>query len=226
VTFRYLVITDFRSASSTLDWGFVVAARAARVENRGMLDTLKQGREAYHRRAWADAYTSLSLADQTCPLGTEDLELLGTSAYLTGRDLDFQRILERAHHGHVAAGDQVRAARSGFWLGLSFLLRGEIGPASGWLSRVRRLVESRDCVEHGYLLLPAAEQCLAEGNGEAAHDAASSAASIGSRFGDADLIACGAGLLFNEGRSRLAWCSSTRRCSRSSRESCRPSLRD
>jgi len=155
-----------------------------------MLDTLKQGREAYHRRAWADAYTSLSLADQTCPLGTEDLELLGTSAYLTGRDLDFQRILERAHHAHVTAGDQVRAARSGFWLGLSFLLRGEIGPASGWLSRVRRLVESRDCVEQGYLLLPAAEQCLAEGNGEAAHDAASSAASIGSRFGDADLIAC------------------------------------
>jgi ATP/maltotriose-dependent transcriptional regulator MalT len=167
-----------------------VAGRAAWVEKRGMVETLKQGREAYHRRAWGDAYTSLTLADQTCPLGPQDLELLGTSAYLTGRDLDFQRILERAHHAHVAAGDQVRAARSAFWLGLGFLLRSEIGAASGWLSRARRLVESRDCVEHGYLLLPAAEQCLAESNGKAAHGAATSAAAIGTRFGDADLIAC------------------------------------
>jgi DNA-binding CsgD family transcriptional regulator len=155
-----------------------------------MLDSLKQGREAYQRRAWADAYTSLSLANERCQLDADDLELLGISAYLTGRDLDFQKIFERAHHALVAADDHVRAARCGFWLGLSFLLRGEIGPASGWLSRARRLLESRDCVEQGYLLLPAAEQCLVEGDGEAAHGAASRAASIGSRFGDADLIAC------------------------------------
>jgi ATP/maltotriose-dependent transcriptional regulator MalT len=155
-----------------------------------MLEMLKQGREAYARRAWAAAYNSLSLADQECPLGRDDLELLGNSAYLTGRDLNFQRLLERTHHAHVAADDHARAARCGFWLGLSFLLRGQIGPASGWLARARRLIESNDCVEHGYLLLPVAEQCLAEGNGEAAHSAATSAVSCGSRFGDADLIAC------------------------------------
>jgi ATP/maltotriose-dependent transcriptional regulator MalT len=184
------IIIDSASASSTLDWGLSRLPKPLKLKNRGMLDSLKHGHEAYHCRAWADAYTSLSLADQSCPLGAEDLELLGTSAYLTGRDLDFQRIFERTHHAHVAADDQVRAARCGFWLGLSFLLRGEIGPASGWLSRARRLLKSRDCVEQGYLLLPAAQQCLAEGNGEAAHGAASSAASIGNRFGDADLIAC------------------------------------
>lgn len=155
-----------------------------------MLGPLKHGRESYRCRAWADAYTSLSLADQTRPLGSEDLELLATSAYLTGRDLDYQRILERAHHAQLAAGDQVRAARAAFWLGLSCLFRGEIGPATGWLSRAGRLLESRDCAENGYLLLPAAEQCLAEGNGAAAHGAANDAAAIGERFGDADLIAC------------------------------------
>ena len=109
---------------------------------------------------------------------------------LTGRVLAFQRIFERTHHAHAVAA-YVRAARCGFWLGISSLLRGETGPANGWLARARRLVESRDCVEHGYLLLPAAEQCLAEGNGEAAHRAASRAVSSGSRFGDADLVACG-----------------------------------
>jgi DNA-binding CsgD family transcriptional regulator len=155
-----------------------------------MPDKLKQGRESYRRRAWGDAYQSLSLADRATPLGIEDLELLATSAYLTGRDLDFHRFLDRAHHAHLDAGDRVRAARCAFWLGLTQLLRGERGQASGWLARARRLVEGRDCVEHGYLLLPVAEQHLAEGNGDAAHTTAAGAAEIGDRFGDADLIAC------------------------------------
>lgn len=171
-----------------------------------MVNPLERGRDAFHHRAWADAYTALSLADQTCPLGADDLELLGTSAYLAGRDLDFLRILERSYHAHVAAGDQVRAARAAFWLGLTFLFRGEIGPGSGWLSRAERLLESHDCVERGYLLLPAAEQCLAEGNGDAAHDAANNAAAIGTRFGDADLIASARHLqgrsLIQQGRIR------------------------
>jgi len=109
---------------------------------------------------------------------------------LIGLDLESERILERAHHAHVAAGDQVRAARSAFWLGLSVLLRGEIGPATGWLSRARRLLDSRDCVEQGYLLLPVAEQCFAEGNVDSALEAANRAAAIGDRFADADVIAC------------------------------------
>ena len=154
-----------------------------------MVDTLEEGRESYRRHAWANAYTSLFLADQTCPLSVEDLELLWTSAYLIGRDLESERILERVHHAHVATGDQVRAARSAFWLGFSVLLRGEIGHATAWLSRARRLLHSRDCVEQGYLLLPAIEQCLSEGNVESALGAANHAATIADRFGDADLLA-------------------------------------
>jgi ATP/maltotriose-dependent transcriptional regulator MalT len=155
-----------------------------------MGDTLHHGREAYRRGAWADAYTSLSLADHASPLSGEDLELLGSSAYLIGRDPDSERLFERAHHAYVAAGEQVRAARAAFWLGLTVLFRGEIGPATGWLSRARRLLDSRDCVEQGYLLLPAAEQGLAEGDVERALGAANGAVAIGERFGDADLMAC------------------------------------
>src|SRR5688572_17200633 len=168
--------------------------------DRAMLDALERGRAAYGRRAWADAYRALSLADQVRPLDRDDLERMATSAYLTGRDRDFQRILERAHQVNVSVGDQARAARVAFWLGLTALLRGDKGIATGWLSRAGRLIESRDCVEHGYLLLPLAEQHLAERNSAAAHAAASSAAAIGQRFGDSDLVACARHL---EGRALL-----------------------
>ena len=70
-----------------------------------MLAKLKQGRESYRRRAWNDAYRWLSLADQTTPLETEDLELLAMSAYLIGRDDDYLSALERAHQAYLDAGE-------------------------------------------------------------------------------------------------------------------------
>jgi DNA-binding CsgD family transcriptional regulator len=156
-----------------------------------MGDALAQGRDFYRRRAWAEAYRSFACADQTQSLSREDLELFGNSAYMSGQDAEFQRILERCHHAHLSAGDNTRAARIGFWLALNALLHGQVGPATGWLARGRRLIESRDCVEHGYLLLPAAEQNLAEGKTDAAQTAATSACEIGVRFHEIDLIACG-----------------------------------
>lgn len=158
-----------------------------------MRNELERGREAYRRRAWTDAYNSLSRADGEEALGAEDLELLATSAYMTGRDSDHQRSLERAHHAHLNSkkeGGAVRAGRCAFWLGLTLLFRGEKAQASGWLARARRLVEGRDCVEHGYLLLPVIEQRLGEGKGRAAHAAATEAVELGERFGDVDLRAC------------------------------------
>ena len=155
-----------------------------------MVDALERGRQSYGRRAWADAYRSLSLADQVEPLRVEDLERLAVSAYLSGRDEDFLTALDRAHHEYLNAGDSVRAARSAFWSGLSLLLRGEVGRATGWLGRARRLVDRRDCVEQGYLLLPETEQQLAGDSYEAAYRTASEAGAIAERFGDRDLIAC------------------------------------
>jgi DNA-binding CsgD family transcriptional regulator len=155
-----------------------------------LLDELQQGRESYRQRAWAVAYRLLSLADQATPLGGEDLELLATSAYLIGRDDAFLRVLERAHQAHLRVGESVRAARCAFWVGLCLLLRGETGRATGWLARAQRLLQHRNCVEQGYLLLPVAEQHLGEGRGEAAYTTASSAAAMGDRFDEADLIAC------------------------------------
>ena len=156
-----------------------------------MLETrLEQAREGYRRRAWNETYRLLADADQSSPLAAADLELLAMSAYLTGREPDFDRYLERAHHAHVQQAEQSRGARCAFWLGLILLLRGESAQASGWLGRAQRLVKGEECVECGYLLILIAEQRLGERDGDAGLAASVEAAEIGERFNDPDLTAC------------------------------------
>ena len=124
-------------------------------------------------------------------MGTADLELLSTSAYMLGRGDDHLGGLERAHHAYLDAGDALAAARAAFWVGMHLAARGEMGRATGWLGRAQRIVEAeeRDCVERGYLLLPAVLQHAAAGDHEAAYAAAAEAAAMGQRFGEADLFA-------------------------------------
>jgi DNA-binding CsgD family transcriptional regulator len=150
---------------------------------------LEQGRECYRRCAWGDAYHALLCADQATPLDVEDLDCLATAAYLTGRDFEFQRILERLYRVHVESGDRARAARCAFWLAITFLLRGESGRSNAWTARGQRLVEDHDCVERGYLAVAVAEQQLREGQPDAAHATARQAFDIGESFRDADLTA-------------------------------------
>lgn len=163
---------------------------------------LERGRESYARRAWDDAYQSLCRADRAAPLDAGDLDLLAMSAYLTGRDDDYLRALERAHQAHLDAGQCDRAIRCAIWLGFRLLFRGETGHATGWLARAHRLLEreGRDCAEQGYLLLPVVEQRLDAGDCAVAYARATEAAAIGERCADADLIACARHL---QGRVRL-----------------------
>jgi DNA-binding CsgD family transcriptional regulator len=155
------------------------------------MDHLEHGRKCYACHAWGDAYQALLSADRVTPLDVDDLDCLATAAYLTGRDLEFQQILERLYRAHVESGNPGRAARSAFWLALTFLLRGEAGQSNAWTARGQRLVEDHDCVERGYLLVAVAEQQLGKGQAEAAHAAAGQAVTIGESFRDADLTAAG-----------------------------------
>lgn len=154
-------------------------------------DELRRGREAYASRAWLDAYTALSEADRIAPLEAADLELLATSASLVGRLDEYLSLLERAHLAHLEEGDNLAAARSAGWLGMTLAIAGEIGPASGWFGRAQRLVEreGRDCVERGWLLLPVVFQRETAGDFSGADEAAAEAIEIAERFGDADLVA-------------------------------------
>ena len=121
---------------------------------------LHDGREAFAERRWSDAYDSLSAADRAGPLGADDLERLATAASLAGRTEEYLAALERVHHVHEEAGDDLRAARAAFWLAMTFATRGDMGPAAGWFARGQRLVERgpADCVGRGYLLIPRAFQ--------------------------------------------------------------------
>ena len=149
---------------------------------------LERGREAYRTRAWRDAYESLSSADDATALRAADLERLATSAYMLGRDDEYLRALERAHHAYLDTGATLRAIRCAFWLGMNYVLRAEPAQASGWLGRAQRLLdgEKQDAVEHGYLLMPLVFQHEAAGEFETAARLAGEAAAIAERFGDAD----------------------------------------
>ena len=169
--------------------------RASRSQPRGPggngVEDLQRGRAAYAGRAWEEAYAALSAADRAAPLSAPDVERLAWAGALTGRDDDVVGLLERLFEARVEAGHHAPAARTALWLSMRLFAYGEPGRANGWLARARRLVvcEGQPCVEEGYLLLPHAQRHLAAGDREAAQEAAASAAEIGARFGDQDLMA-------------------------------------
>ena len=156
-----------------------------------MANTLDRGRQAFGRRAWEEAFTHLSAADRESTLDGEDLERLATSAYLLGRDAECADLWARAHHAHLGHGSRERAVRCAYWLAVGLLERGESAQGGGWIARGRRLLGEGglDCVEQGYLLLPAAIQSIDEGDNAGAGATFARAAEIGERFGDADLVA-------------------------------------
>ena len=156
----------------------------------GTAERLERARQAHARCAWEDAYWSFSSADARSGLGGDDLDRLAEAAYMLGRDDDYLRALERAYHAHVEAGAVRRAVRSAFWAGLKLLLRGEAARANGWFGRAERLLDRDgvDCVERGYLLIPAMLACVGRDD-EAVCATAAEAAAIGERFGERDLVA-------------------------------------
>ncbi len=155
--------------------------------------TLDRGREAFRRRAWAEAFRLLEVADRESSLEPDDLERLATAAYLAGRDAESVEAWARAHQEHLIRGEVERAARAAFWLAFGLMSKGDRARAGGWLGRAGRLLDrhDRECVEQGYLLLPAALGSLGAGEAAEAHEAFQRAATIGVRFADSDLETLG-----------------------------------
>ncbi len=157
------------------------------------VDTLKQGRQAFSKQAWTDAYNFLSSADDKASLNADDLELLAKAAYLIGKESVYTEIWARAHQKFLDQDETERAAYSAFWLGMLLFFRGEHAQGSGWIARAERLIEkhNQECAEQGFLLIPQGLQHLRKGDGETAYKLFSRATEVGNRFNNPDLITLG-----------------------------------
>ncbi len=154
-----------------------------------MHESVEQGRRAFARQAWADAYNALSRVEK--PLDPDDLERLAIAAGVTGHDTAAIEAFEQLHQLRLDAGDVPRAARAAFWAALRALSLGETARGGGWLAKAQRLVDNlgHDCVEQGYLRLPLVIRLLAGRDFTAASQTAAEAAAIGDRYHDRDLSA-------------------------------------
>jgi len=141
--------------------------------------------------AWGDAYAQFRSAARETPLPAEDLERLGMTAHLLGREEESAGLLTQAHNEFLNGGETVRAARVAIWLSFSLQTKGELAQGSGWIARARRLLEesAHDCVEQGYLLVPTALRHFFQGDPATALATFTEAVRIGERFRDRDLIA-------------------------------------
>jgi DNA-binding CsgD family transcriptional regulator len=153
-------------------------------------DELAGARAAFDRRAWKDAHARFSAADQAAPLDGADLQRMATAAYLIGKDAECDAALTRAFQTFLAQRETILAARMAFWLAFMLIGTGDHARAGGWAARATRLLDEggHDCVERGYLLLPAAYQSMTQGNIDRAQEIFSEAATLGERFGDPDLV--------------------------------------
>jgi DNA-binding CsgD family transcriptional regulator len=153
-------------------------------------ETVDRARESYARRDWAEAFAQLSAADQKAPLAVEDLARLADAAFLIGNDTESIAVWTRAHQEYLRLEDYPHAARSAYVLGFQHMNGGDFAQGLGWFARAARILEDRqlDCVERGYLLVPAGIRAVNEGDYSAAYATFAQADAIGQRFHDAELL--------------------------------------
>ena len=160
----------------------VIAPRAARVE-RMVVVLLEDGILFFLMRVVL-CELSLGIHDRVMRRTSTSRD----SAYLCGGEQEATELGTRAHQGFLRAGEPCAAARCAFWLALGAVNNGDFAQAGGWVARGNRLLENQgDCVEKGYLLVPAAIGFVRAGDIQAAFEAFVEATAIGHRFGDKDL---------------------------------------
>ncbi|MDQ3978503.1 MAG: helix-turn-helix transcriptional regulator [Actinomycetota bacterium] len=148
-------------------------------------------RQALARHEWGRAYRLLTEQSVSGPLSVDELDSLAAVAYLTGREGEAFDAWTQAHAACLEAGDLPRAARLGIQLAQALGFKGDIGRSSGWVARVRQVLDqAADCVEHGYLEY-AAGMCriFEDGDIPGARELFARAAKVADRFGDRELRA-------------------------------------
>jgi DNA-binding CsgD family transcriptional regulator len=152
---------------------------------------LDLARAAFDHRAWREAVVRFEGADSRGELTIDDLERVAIAIHMLGRRDDAVRFWERAHLAALQSGDVVRAAREALHIVMNFAERGEVAQLSGWYARARRLLDEtkEDCIERGYLMVPAALRAREEGDLPTAMLLFDQIAAIADRFRDPEAIA-------------------------------------
>jgi class 3 adenylate cyclase len=148
-------------------------------------DRVQQGRDAYRRHAWHEAFDSLREADSETPISPQDLKILAESAWFAGDPNAATEARERAHAGFMEQGDKCLAAEVALELANDHLGRLETAVGNGWLGRARRLLEQTpdECAAHGWQALTLAYLALRlTGDREEALRQAQLAQQIGERL--------------------------------------------
>jgi DNA-binding NarL/FixJ family response regulator len=116
------------------------------------MGAIEDARAACDSHRWGDAFRLLS-GVAVDALDVDDLDRLGTAAYLTGRDEDGFGYWVRAHQACISEGAMHRAAYFGMRLSQGLGFKGDLGRCRGWIDRTARLLAEADidCVEQGYL---------------------------------------------------------------------------
>ncbi|MGI8774706.1 MAG: LuxR C-terminal-related transcriptional regulator [Actinomycetota bacterium] len=154
---------------------------------------VETARASFARQQWAESFRAFSAAEGSSPLAPEDQECLAVAAYLIGAETDSGEAWKRAYHGFLERGDPRGAIRCAFWLAFGLVNRGEHAQAQGWFARAQRVLDDSnvDCVERGYLLLPAALQVMGQRKWPDAQAIFIELADLAQRFGDPDLTTFG-----------------------------------
>jgi DNA-binding CsgD family transcriptional regulator len=151
------------------------------------MTSVEQGRAAFARHAWREAFVAFTAGAQ---FDAVDHERLAVCAYLVGEDERSATAWEAAHRAALEAGNTADAARYSFWLAFCLMLRGQMAQAGGWLGRTERVIADAklDCAASGYLLIPELLGALEE-DPSAARDLAVRATALGERLDEPDLVA-------------------------------------
>jgi DNA-binding CsgD family transcriptional regulator len=157
-----------------------------------VIDDLARAREAFERREWIAAYTTLADLDEG-ELEAADFDRLATSAFLLGHRNDCVQALQRGYRTALDKGDVLGAARSAGWLATVLITGGEQAVGNGWIGRCQRLLDAveDDVVERGYLTIHLMYRHIFAGEHAEALALAVQVTDYGVRFQDADLLSMG-----------------------------------
>jgi ATP/maltotriose-dependent transcriptional regulator MalT len=150
-----------------------------------------RGRQALVERAWRDANDALTRASQQQPLECLDLEKLAIARFLIGLDDESVDAWNDCYQRHLSHQQHADAARCAFWVAYQSFVQGNHARSQAWGSRAHASLEefSDDCVERGFVLIPAAIALIESGDAESARPLVAQASATGTRYRDATLTA-------------------------------------